>query len=432
MTWNCTGGVGTQVTDENGNNVKSSYTDADFWRPGNVTDQLNNQTNISYLVQGGVESAEDSVLSFNSGNSISDSRTTVDGFGRPILSQRVQVPNGTNYDTTETDYDNMGRPSRSTTLFAATAGTTNSSAPGTSTTYDALGRVLTITAADGGRTSYQYINNDVLQTTSGSQTFQKQFEFDGLGRLVSVCEVTSASGSGSCGQSNPKTGYLTNYTYDPLGHLLTVTQNAQPGAIGSTQTRTYTYDMLGRLTSETNPETNNLAYTYTYDTDSTCGTSNGDLVKRVDATGNVTCYAYDNLHRVKATTYPSGTTPTKCYVYDAATVNSVPMANAKGRLAEAYTGSGTSCPIATKITDVGISYSARGEVIDVYESTSHSSGYYHVSASYWPHGLLNQLTSNLSRPAYDFLRWQRRHLGAGRGGSNSAGDGLSRAARLLG
>lgn len=72
------------------------------------------------------------------------------------------------------------------------------------------------------------------------------------------------------------------------------------------------------------------------------------------------------------------------------------MANAKGRLAEAYTGTGTSCPITIKITDVGLSYSARGELTDAYESTPHSSGYYHTSASYWPHGLLNQLTSNLS------------------------------------
>ena len=208
------------------------------------------------------------------------------------------------------------------------------------------------------------------------------------------------AGSGSCGQSNSKTGFLTKYTNDGLGRLLTVTQNAQPGALGGTQTRAYAYDGLGRLTSETNPETNNVATTYTYDTDSTCGTSNGDLVKRVDAVGNVTCYAYDAFHRVTAITYPSGTyassTPTRCYVYDAATVNSVVMTNAKGRLAEAYTGTGTSCPIASKLTDLGLGYSARGEITDVYESTPHSSGYYHTSASYWPHGLINQLSSNLS------------------------------------
>ena len=399
-TWNCTGGVATQGIDENGNNITSHYTDPYFWRPANILDQLSNQTNLSYILQSGIENATEASLTFNGGNSISDSRTTVDGFGRPILAQHLQSPGAMNYDTTETDYDNMGRPSRSTMPFVAVAGGTNSTAPGVTTTYDALGRPLTVKDANGGTVSYTYINNDVLQATSGSQTFQKQLEYDGLGRLISVCEITSAAGSGSCGQSNSKTGFLTKYTNDAFGRVLTVTQNAQPGAIGGAQTRTYAYDGLGRLTSEINPETNNLATAYTYDTDSTCGTSNGDLVKRVDAVGNVTCYAYDKFHRVTAMTYPSGTyassTPTKCYVYDAATVNSVVMTNAKGRLAEAYTGTGTSCPIASKLTDVGMSYSARGEVTDVYESTPHSSGYYHTSASYWPHGSINQLSSNLS------------------------------------
>ena len=115
-----------------------------------------------------------------------------------------------------------------------------------------------------------------------------------------------------------------------------MTQNAQSG---STQTRTFAYDGLGRLKSESTPETNGAASAYTFDTDATCGTSNGDLVKRADPVGNVTCYAYDSLHRVTAVTYPSGSyaaaTPQKHFVYDTATVNSVAMTNAKARLAEA-------------------------------------------------------------------------------------------------
>jgi YD repeat-containing protein len=152
--------------------------------------------------------------------------------------------------------------------------------------------------------------------------------------------------------------------------------------------------MLGRLTSETNPETANLAYTYIYDTDSTCASpSSGDLIKRTDAKGNVTCYAYDALHRVTSVTYPSGPnssgTAKKYFVYDAATVNNVAMVNAKGRLAEAYTC--TSCP-GTKITDLGYSYSAGGEVIDAYQWTTHSGAYYHITASFFAYGALNALS----------------------------------------
>jgi len=46
--------------------------------------------------------------------------------------------------------------------------------------------------------------------------------------------------------------FLTNYTYDALNHLTGVTQNAQPN--GTPQSRSYSYDAMTVLTSETNPE----------------------------------------------------------------------------------------------------------------------------------------------------------------------------------
>jgi len=134
---------------------------------------------------------------------------------------------------------------------------------------------------------------------------------------------------------------------------------------------------------------------YTYDTDSTCGTSKGDLVKKIDAVGDTICFAYDALHRMTSTTY-SGTyasvTPNRYFYYDSATVDSVAMVNVKSRMAEAYT---CFSPCSTKITDIGLSYTARGEVSDVYESTPHSGGYYHSSASYWANGVLSNLNGAL-------------------------------------
>ena len=38
---------------------------------------------------------------------------------------------------------------------------------------------------------------------------------------------------------------------------------------------------------------------------------------------------------------------------------------------------------AAALTDLGFSYSARGEVTDAYQSTPHSNGYYRTSAAYW-------------------------------------------------
>jgi len=135
---------------------------------------------------------------------------------------------------------------------------------------------------------------------------------------------------------------------------------------------------------------------YTYDSvsDSSCNQnppSIGDLVKKTDAVGNVTCYAYDAMHRLTDLTYPSGSyssvTDSRHFIYDSATVNGTAMTKVKGRLAEAYTG-----PLASKKTDLGYSYSARGEISDVYQKTPNSGGYYHLTATYWAHGALNQVS----------------------------------------
>jgi len=148
MTWNCVGGVATQNTDPNNNSVSTNYTDSYFWRPANVYDQENNETKIYYYGETAVETA---LQNFNAGSSTSDFLTTVDGFGRTIFGQRLQAPGG-NYDTGETDYNNLGQPYISRMPYSAAASPTseNTSAPATSTTYDALGRVLTVTDADGG------------------------------------------------------------------------------------------------------------------------------------------------------------------------------------------------------------------------------------------------------------------------------------------
>src|SRR5207244_13243515 len=128
---------------------------------------------------------------------------------------------------------------------------------------------------------------------------------------------TTAWPGGNCAQASPQTGYWTKYAYNALGDLTSVIQNAQ-GA--SSQTRTYIYDDLSRMTSETNPEWNSVAATYTYDTDTTCRTSNGDLVKKLDPAGNVTCTTFDGLHRPTGSTYPSGpnagVTAAKYFQYD--------------------------------------------------------------------------------------------------------------------
>ncbi len=59
-----------------------------------------------------------------------------------------------------------------------------------------------------------------------------------------------------------------------------------------------------------------------------------------------------------------------------------------GRLAEAYTCTGA---CATKITDLGFVYSARGEIKEVWQSSPNSGGYYQVTSDYWANGALKSL-----------------------------------------
>lgn len=410
-TWDCGGGVVTSSADLNGNASNLSYVNPFshvgdvFWRVQQATDPLNNTT--TYLR--GTTSFQPE-MEFNSNNSVVSTLTNMDGFGRPVLSQTLESPTGTNLDTIVQAYDNFGRPSSTGMPCLAAAGSTCSSAD-TITVYDALNRVKQRTDGGGGYVQYTYNQNDVLQVVgtapSGENLKQKELEYDALGRLTKVCELTNGTGSGVCSmQTSSPNGFLTTYAYsvNSSGYpTTTVTQNAQ--AAGQ-QTRVYTYDLLGRLVSGTNPETGNFQKSYTYDSDSSgicAGTYSGDLVKYQDPKGNIACHTYDALHRLLTTTYPSGTdsanTPSKTYVYDAATFNGTAMANPKGRMVEAYTGSSTS-----KITDEFFQYSVRGELTDTWECTPHSgtngcasvSNYYHVTAGFWANGALHTLSSNIS------------------------------------
>lgn len=402
LTWDCTGGVETSVTDENGKTVSYGYTpDPWFWRLHLVTDKMGNQTNISYTRQ----SSTESVLSFanQTGNSTIDTLTTFDPLGRVQIVQERQQPSPyANFDSVETDYDTLGRPDRVTLPYTGTAGQLNSNAPSKTVTYDALDRQtgLQDSPSAGQQIAFSYTGNDVYRSwgpaPSGENSKNVQNEYDALGRLTSVCEITAGTSmwpGGACGQNNPATGYLTDYSYDVLNDLTSVTQNAQSS---STQLREYWYDGVRRLIQELNAETGNGMTVYTWDSDSTCGTSLGDLVKKQDPVGDATCNTYDAMHRLTSTYALSGpyasVTPYKYFIYDSATVNGSSLYNIKARLAEAYTSS-SACPspCSSQITDEGFSYDARGELSDLYESTPHSAGYYHTVATYWPNGVPNEI-----------------------------------------
>ena len=160
--------------------------------------------------------------------------------------------------------------------------------------------------------------------------------------------------------------YTTNYAYDALDDLLSVTQGAQ--------TRTFTYDSLARLTSASNPRVGTTHYCFS--TTSPCVTPDpgatlcsGDPSSpctRTDARSITTTYAYnDVLNRLTAKSYnDTPQTPTANFAYDEATVTlggwtSPSISYPNGRLTHTTTMSGS-----TLLTGTAQDYDTMGRIAD--------------------------------------------------------------------
>lgn len=166
MAWNCTGGVQTSVTDENGKTTSAAFNDSYFWRMNSTTDAFSNVTNYAYTGATQVESS----LVFNGSSSTVDVLKTLDGLGRTHVSQLRESPSSSTYDSSESDFDTLGRPTRGTLPYAGTGGQTNSTAPGSNIYYDALGRKTQITNSGSLNVTFTYSQNDTLQKVGPAPT----------------------------------------------------------------------------------------------------------------------------------------------------------------------------------------------------------------------------------------------------------------------
>jgi len=149
-----------------------------------------------------------------------------------------------------------------------------------------------VTAPDNAAVGTSYSGNTVTVTDQAGRA--RKSVADALGRLTTVYEDPSSL------------NYSTSYTYDVLNDLTTVSQDSQ--------TRTFLYDSLKRLTSATNPESGIV--TYQYD-------NNGNVTQKTDprtTSGSnwTTTIAYDALNRPTSKTYANdgGVTPPVYFFYD--------------------------------------------------------------------------------------------------------------------
>jgi hypothetical protein len=380
----CKSGLLSSVIDPNSNVWTYTYNDPMF-RLTNFATPLTTASYTDSNTYTYTPTSFDSKMTFNGGNSVYESLYTADTLGRIVLTQ--QGYNSTQYTTVQVGYNTDGLQTTQSEPFLSAAGTKGTGLTNATFTYDSLARPIKIVGTNGQTQTIAYNGRDILTTMGGYIT---QTEVNGLGWVTSVCEVTSIAGSGPCGQDNAQTGFLTTYTYNADGRVMQVVHNANTT---SPQTISLTYDGIGRVLTVTRPENGQIKYTWDHDPTGTCPeTYTGSIVRLDDAAGNVSCETFDIQGRLLTEIYPSGpnaaATPSKTYVYDTDATFTCPNgANQKDRLAEMYAG-----PSTAKLTDTGYCYSKRGDLTDVFEVTSHSGGYFHTQATYWPDGSINTLS----------------------------------------
>jgi RHS repeat-associated protein len=265
-----------------------------------------------------------------------------DGLGHAVRSVLTSDPDCASGDRTDTTYTGLGQVYTVSNPYCTTSDSTYGL---TTYTYDALGRTTQVTHPDNttALTTYTGRATQVQDEGNGTQRVARISQTDGLGRLLSLCEVApgpfvGANGASTssligssgapvaCGQDIAGTGFLTTYQYDTLSNLLQVNQTG-------IAPRTFSHDSLSRLLTASNPESGAISYAYD---------ANGNLLRKTAPKQNQTnpavtvtaSYQYDALNRLTQKSYNDGSTPTVSYAFDTS-CHATSYINLVGRLASA-------------------------------------------------------------------------------------------------
>jgi RHS repeat-associated protein len=390
----CDGGVPVTTTDPNGNLTSYGYVASGgapdpYYRLSTTTDPLLNAYANFYTPTHAI-----SQLDF--GTSTVRNTVEVDGYGRLSGVQKEEAPSSTLFDTTSYTYSQSSTPGSGaayTSSVPCITGSLDTCTAGITTTqYDYLGRPLTITGGGGAVVTSTYNENDtemvLSPAPSGENTKGIITENNGLRVTISCPIVTSTLPAGSgCGMAAiVGTGYPKTFGYTVSSGQRTYTTTLQ------LQTHTNVVDSLGRLVSETYPESGTTHYYYDAQSPDGCTTRNGLLTEKKDAKGNILCYTYDAYGRVSKVA--SNGTLCRLFFYDNSTgwsggiPTGITVSNPYGHLVEATT---SNCSTGL-LVDEWFSYDALGRVTNAWESTTDSDWYFRASDTYFANGTVSTET----------------------------------------
>jgi YD repeat-containing protein len=381
-TWDCNGGKLLTATDANNNT--SQFTYDMLFRPTSQTDPTTYQVAEFYGAPTTVTVSDPYVSTIN----------TVDGLGRPI---RTQTTDGANYDTVSTSYAFNGTQFQVSNSQPCLVAINTDCTKNHFGTVDPLGRYVSSSTTSNETVTTSYNQNDVSTTLGPTTPLQTvQTEYDGLGRVKSVCAI-QATGGTSCGQVNGNSGIRTAYAYSSASWSQTTS------ATRGSQVHTTVVDSLGRAASSTTPEAGTVTNYYDTAVCASSSASTGNLTCSVGADGTNTIYFYDAVGRLTDVN-AIGNGNCRRMRYDASGngIANPPAGatfeNVIGRLIEVSTDN-CSLPI-TPITDEWFSYDKNGRITEVWESTPHSGGYYHTTAAYYLNGDLNTFSGVPGKSTY--------------------------------
>jgi RHS repeat-associated protein len=216
------------------------------------------------------------------------------------------------------------------TLSATVNGVSYSVIFGTGDTASSIASRLAPAISAGNWANASATGNQVNLTSKtpgpgGNYSLSAAYTWNSV-QFLNPSFASSASGGSLTGGFNPgdiaDSPYITLYQYDALGNLLRVDQKGS-APTDSTQwrTRTFTYDSLSRLLTATNPESGSI--TYSYDADGNLLQKTSPLANQTGTATQTVSYCYDALHRVTGKGYGAQScplaTPVVTYAYDSGT-----------------------------------------------------------------------------------------------------------------